>query len=377
MVVISVDALAVHLVDEVIAHLNDQLRAEPTWSSHVFAPVPSVTSVCKAAILTGALPDQCGGDLLVALGKAYRLSGAELQLSASWQDAERLRLAPATRLVVYRENRIDDQLHHTGSYRVLVEDSSRVFLRLAQLVARWVTDFRCLHQALPLVLLTADHGFTYGPPPSEETQSHRPLTPTRRCIEIEGTPSAGELSDGSLTFLDQARFHLSRSYLAARGRYFGTGTASGWALSHGGLLPEEVIIPVVEWFGNEESLLWPTLAFPDGAAFDSGLWLVTVQLRNPQPRSVPPVRVQARIPGNEQCSPIVIPRPDSGQESTVEIQLAGPDLPAGEKLPVEVTLRQRSSAGGREAKRSDEYLVPRARRLAERTVEQDQFEAMF
>lgn len=60
-------------------------------------------------------------------------------MSASWQDAERLRLAPATRRVVYRENRIDEQLHHTGSYRVLVEDSTRVLMRLAQLVARWVT----------------------------------------------------------------------------------------------------------------------------------------------------------------------------------------------------------------------------------------------
>jgi len=230
----------------------------------LFAPVPSITSVCKMAVLTGTLPDQCGADLLAALSRTYRLNGAEVQLSASWQDAERLRLAPATRLVVYRENRIDEQLHHTGSYRVLVEDSSRVLLRVAQLVARWVTDFRCLHQALPLALLTADHGFTYGPPPGQETQSHRPLNPTHRCVEIEGAPSAGELSDGSLTFLDQERFHLSRSYVAARGRYFGTGTASGWALSHGGLLPEEVIIPVVEWFSGEPSLLWPDVAFPDG-----------------------------------------------------------------------------------------------------------------
>lgn len=279
--------------------------------------------------------------------------------------------------MVYRENRIDDQLHHTGSYRVLVEDSTRVFLRLAQLVARWVTDFRCLHQACPLVLLTADHGFTYGPPPGKETQSHRPLNPAHRCIEIEGVPSAGELADSSLTFLDMDRFHLSHSYLAARGRYFGTGTASGWALSHGGLLPEEVIIPVVEWFGEEPSRFWPDVAFPDGAAFESGRWLLTVQFRNSHPRSVPSVSVQGRIPGNERCSPVMIPRLDSGNQTVVEIELAGPDVPLGEKLAVEITLRQRGEAGGQNPERVDEYLVPRARRLAERTVEQDEFEAMF
>jgi len=57
--VVSVDALAVHLVDGAIDHLNDQLGAEPTWSSHVFAPVPTLTSVCKAAVLliTGSLLD--------------------------------------------------------------------------------------------------------------------------------------------------------------------------------------------------------------------------------------------------------------------------------------------------------------------------------
>ena len=59
------------------------------------------------------------------------------------------------------------------------------------------------------------------------------------------------------------------------------------------------------------------------------------------------------------------------------MQLAGPDRPVGEKLPVEVTLRQRGAASGREAERADEYLVPRARRLVERTTEQDDFEAMF
>lgn len=84
------------VVHEAMAHINDQLQVEPSWTSHVFAPVPSITSVSKTAVLTGMLPDQCGADLLAALMNAYRLSGAEVQLSGNWQDAERLRLAPAT-----------------------------------------------------------------------------------------------------------------------------------------------------------------------------------------------------------------------------------------------------------------------------------------
>jgi hypothetical protein len=315
--------------------------------------------------------------LMAALGKSYHVSGGELQMSSNWQDAERLRLTPITRLLVYRENRIDDQLHNTSSYRTLVEDCTPVFLRLAQLVARWLTDFRCLNHTAPVILLTADHGFTYGPPASHETKSHRPLNPRHRCIEIEGVPNAEELADGSLTWIDKDRFHLPRSYLAARGRYFGSGTASGWALSHGGLLPEEVIIPVVEWFGDEPSLIWPTLAFPEGAAFDRNRWLISIQVRNPYTRPLPAGSLSAVVSGSGRCAPVPIPRLEGGGETHVELELAGDDVPEGEKLPVEVILRLRAAPGGQEVERANEYLVPRARRLVERTVEQNDFESMF
>ena len=40
-----------------------------------------------------------------------------------------------------------------------------VCLATAAPLARWVDDFRCINQSVPIVLVTADHGFTYGPPP--------------------------------------------------------------------------------------------------------------------------------------------------------------------------------------------------------------------
>ena len=48
------------------------------------------------------------------------------------------------------------------------------------------------------------------------------------------------------THLDKARLSLPKSYLAAVGRHFGRDTVSGWVMSHGGLLPEEVVIPAVD-----------------------------------------------------------------------------------------------------------------------------------
>ena len=165
---VLVDALAIHVVRDAIDYFNDRLGREATWSSYVFAPIPTITRVCKEAILTGLLPDKCYGNLINSLCKNYQLDTTEVQIASSWQDGERLQLNKLTRLVVYRDNRLDDQLSNLSSYRVPLEECTRIFPRLAQLVDRWISDFRCLNQSPPVVLLTADHGFTYGPPPGSE-----------------------------------------------------------------------------------------------------------------------------------------------------------------------------------------------------------------
>ncbi len=107
-------------------------------------------------------------------------------------------------------------------------------------------DFTCLHQSPPVVLLTADHGFTYGPGLGSETRGQQRLDGRHRCVELTGKPAAQDLEDESLVHLDKARLSLPKSYLAAVGRHFGRDTVSGWVMSHGGLLPEEVIIPAVD-----------------------------------------------------------------------------------------------------------------------------------
>jgi len=45
-------------------------------------------------------------------------------------------------------------------------------------------------------------------------------------------------------------------------------------MSHGGLLPEEVIVPIVEWFGDEHVIPWPEVTFPDGAERDFDGWVL-------------------------------------------------------------------------------------------------------
>lgn len=376
-VIILVDALATHVLQDAVGYFSDHFGQEATWSSNVFAPIPTVTDVCKQSVLTGELPDKCSGNLAAALCKTYRLDAAELQIASSWQDGERLRIGQTTRLVVYRDNRLDDQLHSMVSYRILLEECARIFPRLAQLAARWVADFRCLTQSSPVVLVTADHGFTYGPRPEIEAAPGQKFDPTHRCVPFSGDPADRGLLDGSLTVIDKDRFHLSRSYIAARGRYVSNGATSGWVMSHGGLLPEEVVIPVIEWFGNEGAMVWPTVAFPEGALFDRDHWVVSVLVRNAHALPVPEGTLRAAIVGGAGSPPAKFPRLMSGDEVTLEIIVPGESIPDGERLRVEVTIWARPPHSSTEREHAVEYLVPRARQFVERTADQIDFESMF
>ena len=106
-----IDALALHLAREAVGYLKDYLKEDPTWSSYLLTAVPTITEVCKEAVLTGWRPDQCGGGLVSLLCKAYDLSEDQVQVAASWQDGERLQVNARTRLVVHRDNQLDDQVH--------------------------------------------------------------------------------------------------------------------------------------------------------------------------------------------------------------------------------------------------------------------------
>ncbi len=244
-------------------------------------------------------------------------------------------------------------------------------------MARWVGDFACLHQSPPVVLVTADHGFTYGPGLGSETRGQQRLDGRHRCVELTGKPAAQDLEDDSLVHLDKARLSLPKSYLAAVGRHFGRDTVSGWVMSHGGLLPEEVIIPAVEWFGDRAAMAWPVLTVPDGALFDRGCWRLTIRLQNGQALPIYGGTIQVKIVACDAAVANPLPRIEPGHHTSVDVSIPGENIPEGASLPIEVTIRQRSPRTGTESERVEGYQVPRSKQLVERTVEQADFENMF
>jgi hypothetical protein len=374
-IVIVIDALAVHLSPQAVAYLSDSLGSHPVLTHFVFAPLPTITEVCKEALLTGRVPSECHGNLAQALNSAFSLEDGQLQLVADWHDADRVQVNKHTRLLVYRDNRLDDRLTTAKSYRLLTDECPTIFSRIARLAKRWVDDMALLHDVRPCVILTADHGFTFGPPPGAETKSHRTLDGSHRCVLVGDGISQAEAQDDDLTYIDRSTFHLKNSYLAARGRYFGTGTVSGWSLAHGGLLPEEVIVPFVEWFGDEVSVPWPEVQFPEGALIDGTNCILHVALLNQNPMPTPAGTIRLTVSGQHKSATIAIPALQPGQRHEETISLAGGPIGDSQTIPIDLDLNVR--IGDQSYDRPRQVDVPRIMQLVERTEEQSQFEKMF
>jgi len=329
-----VDAFPIHLAADFIDYASDGLGEEPSTSSSIFVPIPTVTDVCKEAVLTGTLPLECRGELRTQLQQRFGLGPEEIRVAANWQDAERLQIEPDIRLIVYRDNRLDDQLHKLASYRAMLEDSHGVFQRIAGLLKRWANDIRCVRQESPLIVVTADHGFTYGPAPGKETAGHRALDGSHRCVVVNERLNDADVKDESVTVIDKDVFRLRSTYLAARGRCFGVGTMSGWSMSHGGLLPEEVIVPFLEWFGQEESVLWPHISFPEGIVVDQEHLIIEMRLRNEHAVATSTGSVTLGLSGEDVRSTIRLPSVAAGSEDSLNVQLKMASPPEGETLPI-------------------------------------------
>lgn len=374
---VMIDALPIHQSDDMIGFLSDNLGEQPTNISCLFVPLPTVTEVCKEAIMTGKLPSECRGDLKTQLLQRYNLSEDEIYLAANWKDAERFQSTAEIKLVAYRDNRLDDQLHKLASYSAMVEDSKAVFIQLSRLLKRWSDDVRCITQKPPLILVTADHGFTFGPTPSGETMGHRVLDGAHRCVAVDGPISDSDAMDESITVIDKETFRLKDSYLAASGRFFGRGTMSGWAMSHGGLLPEEVIVPFVEWFGDEELIPWPSVSFPEPGYVDRGSFRFSVIIKNS--RNVPTTSCTIRVGIAGEVADVTekLPAISCGDSTKLDMVLPLRDTSESDTIPIVVTMRAKERRTGEFVDNCNEFIVPRKKLLVEKTSDQDDFENMF
>ena len=375
-IIALIDALAIHVVDIAMSHIEDHLKQKPSNVSFAFCPIPTITEVCKEAILTGTYPKQCTGQLLQNIKKAYKLSENELLVSANWSDAERVMVSSNTKLIVYRDNRLDDQLKTAGSYKDLLEDCPAVFRKVGKLVERWARDLYCYHQTNPLILLCSDHGFTYGPPSCLSSGNNSELN--YRCIKTNSDNPSDISANKSLTHIDKDMYHLRYSYYAATGRGSNTDTISGWQLLHGGLLPEEVIIPIVEWCGAERAVRWPEVTIHPDVTYEQRTWLLKIHIYNKNSMQNYSGELLINLASDESANAtITIPTLEPGHSKNCEACIRDNRENVSELQDITISLRLRDPVSNEIHTKRMSQKIKKTIQLVERTQEVDDFENMF
>src|SRR5262249_36927244 len=128
--------------------------------------------------------------------------------------------------------------------------------------------------------------------------------------------------------------------------------------------------------GDEAMIPWPEVAFEGGAERDYSGWVVRVVVRNNHAVPIYGGTLKLAVSGERPAS-AELPRLEPGRACDFVKTLAGGDLPEDQQLPIDLTIALRYPGATREVSRSEQYLVPRRRKLVERTSEQAAFEEMF
>ncbi|NOQ35600.1 MAG: PglZ domain-containing protein [Methylococcaceae bacterium] len=226
-VVIMVDALSALNQDSVLAelaglnHLNLQTQS-------LFAPLPTLTEVGKLAVLTGLEASaQKGSNQTEVLQNHYQNS---LKVVKSWKESSE-RLDENSELVVFFENRLDERLHDCISFNKHRDDIKPIIKQIKRSIESWRKDAAHLNKEIAFII-TADHGMTV----TDELYQGKPLGKVKERVFKEASQI-----DSNQDFV------LINNYAVPKKRWR---LSSDALLTHGGLTPEEVMIPFITLTSN-------------------------------------------------------------------------------------------------------------------------------
>lgn len=228
-IVVIVDALSALNQDILLAELAslDQLiRTDEI----LFAPLPTLTEVGKMAVLTGKYSYSLPGDSEMALRQTYSAYLPEtnaLKVIKSWEDANQ-HITAQTNLVVFFENRIDERLHDCINFSKHRDDITPIVRQLKRSMQGWLKD---AGQRDVVFFITADHGMTVV----QGTLQGNLGDVKDRAIKIQHND---DVSDDFVRITQDTK----TPYAVVKTRQALTGNT---ALAHGGLTPEEVLIPFI------------------------------------------------------------------------------------------------------------------------------------
>ncbi len=225
-IVTVVDALSALnqdiLLDE-LATLNNLTVITDT----LFAPLPTLTDIGKLAVLTGNPTHSLPNNSEIALQQTYQTS---LKIIKSWEDDNlNTPITEQTNLVVFFENRIDERLHDASSFEKHRADILPIARQLKTSIQNWLKD--AAHRDV-VFFITADHGMTvtngrYNGKPLGEIKDRIFKLKRRETLPDEFVLINQDSKDDYAA--PKTRLGLTNSVLA-----------------HGGLTPEEVLIPFIK-----------------------------------------------------------------------------------------------------------------------------------
>jgi|UPI0003A4A678 hypothetical protein len=232
-----IDALGAIHMDLVELELRQRLvdQSAPIIKP-LFAPLPTITEIGKIGVLTGRDRPTPSTGYESALRERFadHLSApGALQIVKSWRDF-RQALSPQTRLLVCLDNRVDDDLHQCTEFRLHRERVRTVAAQLADLIAGWLLD-AARFGVKATILITADHGATKVSRSSVPLPGAVPIE--RRLLQVSAAPEP--VPEG---YAYVAAGSQAGGWLIPHGRVSFGSTAN---LLHGGLTPEEVLIPFI------------------------------------------------------------------------------------------------------------------------------------
>ncbi len=242
-IVCMMDGLSALHNSQIVEILSECLKSEDLFFEKRFliAPYPTLTEIGKNAVLTGKPVNETNGSLNSRLHQSYKdfLENQDsIQIIKGWTDHE-FYVPEKTRLLVYLENRIDDYLHGCPDYGKLYGEIEVVIKQLAKDIGRWISQ-SLKHGFDPVVFVTADHGVSY--------------IRNSACNDFSSSSDfIGDYSERNIAlYSGLSNYSSNKDFVKteAQGKHYvfplrRIRLQGSNPLSHGGLTPEELLIPYI------------------------------------------------------------------------------------------------------------------------------------
>ncbi|MCA9917522.1 MAG: hypothetical protein KC423_02440 [Anaerolineales bacterium] len=286
-----------HVLDarRLLDYLHQETKRLTVWEDGlVFTPLPTITEVCKPALFAGVPPKL-----------AHDVAALGIIVPEKENPAEKLSGASPGEFYLWRILEPDSTYHKQNSSATLHEEIKG---RLSSIASKITAMVNQVPVELPLrLIITTDHGRLLAKatrvlnvPAEMQSQGRAALGVSRRQFDERGF-----LIEDDIVYLHAARFGLSTdAAVSLRGDTFRTNdgkTGSEW-YPHGGLYPEEVIVPWIELVRDATMPAVTVTLRGSGQAGQSGQFIL--QLRNPGDISVTAVALSLLIAGQPFKLPI-------------------------------------------------------------------------